>query len=66
MAWRDPSPLFIPDLCTPSPAFTIGLSTQYNYSPLMYSVSPAPTLRSWPLPFMHGYVCHSSVVSTPT
>ncbi|KAE8788714.1 methionyl-trna synthetase [Hordeum vulgare] len=35
MAWHDPLPLFIPDLCTPSPAFTTGLSTQYSYSLLI-------------------------------
>ncbi|KAE8767595.1 putative methionyl-tRNA synthetase [Hordeum vulgare] len=37
----------------PSPAFSAGLNTRYNYSPLVYSseASPAPPLRRGVLPF---------------
>ncbi|KAE8819447.1 putative methionyl-tRNA synthetase [Hordeum vulgare] len=41
------------DSRTPSPAFSVGLNTQYNYSPLAYSsaASPAPSMRRGVLPF---------------
>ncbi|KAE8767283.1 hypothetical protein D1007_61389 [Hordeum vulgare] len=41
------------DPCTPSPAFSIGLNTQYSYSSSAYSSAalPAPSMRCGILPF---------------